>query len=93
MCPTTYPVHIPQLQFAIDYPPVTADELDELTLSSGDIHSGHADFWNAWDQDKLDNEVDRVHQHESRLQRVSELMQHEPLVTTHPGRVTSGRRR
>jgi hypothetical protein len=53
-CPGTHPVHIPQLQFAIDYPPVPPDG---LALSSGDILSGHADFWNAWDQDKLVNEV------------------------------------
>ncbi len=53
-CPATHPVHIPQLQFAIDYPPVTPDG---LALSSGDILTGHADFWNAWDQAKLANEV------------------------------------
>ena len=27
VCPAAHPVHIPQLQFAIDYPPVPADEL------------------------------------------------------------------
>jgi uncharacterized protein DUF1996 len=57
ICPNSYPVHIPQLQFAIDYSPVPADELADLTLSSGDIHSAHADFWNTWDQDKLRHEV------------------------------------
>ena len=56
-CPAAFPVHIPQLQFAIDYPPVPADELDGLALASGDIHSGHADFWNTWHQDKLTREV------------------------------------
>jgi hypothetical protein len=56
-CPATHPVHIPQLQFAIDYPPVAAETLDDLALSSGDIHSGHADFWNTWDQDKLRTEI------------------------------------
>ncbi len=56
-CPASHPVHIPQLQFAIDYPPVPTTELDALALSSGDIHSGHADFWNTWDQAKLRNEV------------------------------------
>jgi len=57
VCPASYPVHIPQLQFAIDYTPVRADELDALTLSSGDIHSAHADFWNTWDQHKLRREI------------------------------------
>ncbi len=28
-----------------------------LSLSSGSILSGHADFWNAWQQDKLEREV------------------------------------
>lgn len=53
-CPDSHPVHIPQLQFAIDYPPV---EPDGLALSSGDILTGHADFWNTWDQEKLEREV------------------------------------
>ncbi len=56
-CPSSHPVHIPQLQFAIDYLPVPTEELDDLTLSSGDIHSAHADFWNTWDQEKLRHEV------------------------------------
>ncbi len=56
-CPGTHPVPIPQLQLAIDYPPVAADRLAGLALSSGDIHSGHADFWNTWDQARLRREV------------------------------------
>lgn len=54
-CPADYPVAIPQLQLAIEYPVGT--EPAGSMLASGDIHSGHADFWNAWDQDKLENEV------------------------------------
>lgn len=54
-CPDTHPVPIPQLQLAVDHPPV---EPDGLTLSSGAIHTAHADFWNAWDQDKLVTEVE-----------------------------------
>lgn len=53
-CPSSHPVHIPQLQFAIDYEPLPPEG---LALSSGDIHSGHADFWNAWNQAKLEREV------------------------------------
>lgn len=26
-------------------------------LASGDIITGHADFWNVWNQDKLEQEV------------------------------------
>lgn len=54
-CPSEHPVHIPQLQFAVDWPVPTSTT--ELALSSGDIHSGHADFWNGWDQAKLEREV------------------------------------
>ena len=29
----------------------------ELSLASGAITTAHADFWNVWDQDKLEGEV------------------------------------
>ncbi|NNE13293.1 MAG: DUF1996 domain-containing protein [Ilumatobacter sp.] len=58
-CPPSHPVAIPQLQFAIDYPPIADRDLGSLLLASGDIHTGHADFWNTWDQEKLANEVAR----------------------------------
>ena len=54
-CPRDHPTPIPQLQFAIDYPPVAPDG---LSLASGGIESAHADFWNTWDQRKLETEVD-----------------------------------
>jgi hypothetical protein len=54
-CPPEHPVHIPQLQFAVDWP--APRSVEGLALSSGDIHSGHADFWNAWDQARLEREV------------------------------------
>ena len=53
-CPDSHPVHVPQLQFAIDYTPV--DPVG-LALSSGAVTTGHADFWNTWDQAELTNEV------------------------------------
>lgn len=58
-CPESHPVPVPQLQLVIEYPAVIESELDGLALASGSIHTGHADFWNAWDQDKLVNEVTR----------------------------------
>ena len=58
-CPASHPVPIPQLQLLVEFPPVAADELGGLAFASGNIHTGHADFWNAWDQDKLTNEVTR----------------------------------
>ena len=53
-CPESHPVAMPQLTIGIDYPP--ADPTD-LSLTSGDITTAHADFWNVWDQDKLEDEV------------------------------------
>lgn len=54
-CPETHPTPIPQLQFAIDYPPM---EPEGLSLASGSIETAHADFWNTWNQVKLTTEVD-----------------------------------
>jgi hypothetical protein len=54
-CPAGHPVPLPQLQLAVDHPPV---DPAGLSLSSGPITTGHADFWNAWDQDKLVTEVE-----------------------------------
>jgi len=54
-CPNTHPTPIPQLQFTIDYPPI---DPAGLSLASGDIRTAHADFWNTWDQAKLETEVD-----------------------------------
>ncbi len=53
-CPESHPVPIPQLQMAIDFPPV--DPVG-LSLASGSIETGHADFWNVWDQSALEQEV------------------------------------
>jgi hypothetical protein len=54
-CPSSHPVPIPMLQLAIDYPPV---DPEELSLASGSITTAHADFWNVWDQAKLEQEVE-----------------------------------
>jgi hypothetical protein len=53
-CPETHPVPIPQLQMAIDFPAV---DPAGLALASGAIQTGHADFWNVWDQETLEQEV------------------------------------
>ena len=54
-CPDSHPVPIPQLIFEIVYP-VTGEGHD-LSLASGATWTAHADFMNAWDQDKLEREV------------------------------------
>ncbi len=55
-CPESHPVAIPMLQLAIDYPSVA--DPGGLSLASGDIRTAHADFWNVWDQAKLEQEVE-----------------------------------
>jgi Domain of unknown function (DUF1996) len=54
-CPAGHPVPIPLLELVIDYGVV---DPAGLTLSSGPVSSAHADFWNTWDQDKLETEVE-----------------------------------
>lgn len=54
-CPSDHPVPVPQLQFSVEYP-VTGD-VDDLFLSSGSLLTGHADFYNAWDPERLQREV------------------------------------
>jgi hypothetical protein len=56
-CDASHPVAVPQLQLAIDYPDVDGDRR-ALTLASGAIETAHADFWNTWDQAKLEDEVE-----------------------------------
>jgi hypothetical protein len=55
-CPSSHPVSVPQLIFAVTYP-VTGDA-SQLQLASGSLMTGHADFINAWDQEKLQQEVE-----------------------------------
>jgi hypothetical protein len=45
------PVPIPSVSFVISYP--LSGNTDGLTLSSGTLHSKHADFFNAWDKEAL----------------------------------------
>lgn len=54
-CPDGFPVSVPQLTFTVAYP-VTGDPAG-YALASGGALSGHADFVNAWDEDKLATEV------------------------------------
>lgn len=56
VCPTGYPVPVPQMQFSVEYP-VTGSTAG-LELSSGGLLTGHADFMNGWVQSKLADEVE-----------------------------------
>ena len=54
-CPASHPVAVPQLLLAVSYP-VTGGAHD-LSLASGSLLTGHADFFNGWDEDKLATEI------------------------------------
>lgn len=54
-CPSSHPVPIAQLQFSVEYP--VHGPTDGLELASGGLLTGHADFFNAWDPDRLAREV------------------------------------
>ena len=56
LCPTTYPVAVAQLQFAVVYD--FSGDPSGLSLSSGSMLTGHADFFNGWVQNKLASEID-----------------------------------
>ncbi|HEX9697140.1 MAG TPA: DUF1996 domain-containing protein [Actinomycetota bacterium] len=49
-CPSTHPVPLAGLRLTVTYP--ISDGIG-ATLSSGGVLTGHADFFNAWDQDEL----------------------------------------
>jgi Domain of unknown function (DUF1996) len=60
-CPAWHPVAVPQLLLSIGYP-VTGGGHD-LSLASGSLLTGHADFFNGWDERKLATEVSScIHQ-------------------------------
>lgn len=54
-CPSSHPVHVLQLIFSVAYS--FADDPSGLKLASGGVLTGHADFINSWNQDKLEDEV------------------------------------
>jgi hypothetical protein len=56
-CPPTHPVHVPQLLLDVRYPHLSEEE--ELTFSSGNLDEVHADFINTWDQQVLEDKVQR----------------------------------
>jgi hypothetical protein len=54
-CPSSHPVHLPQLTVSVAFPIWGAGH--DLTLASGSIYSAHGDFLNAWEPDGLAREV------------------------------------
>ena len=55
-CPDTHPVHIPQLTMSVRFP--IWGEGRDLTLSSGSVYSAHGDFFNGWEPDALQREIE-----------------------------------
>jgi Domain of unknown function (DUF1996) len=53
-CPRSHPVKVPRLRFIVTYP---IQDPEGLSLSSGSIYSGHADFFNGWRQSALERLV------------------------------------
>jgi len=56
-CPSSHPVNIPQLTVSVAFPISGPDH--DLTLASGNIYSAHGDFFNGWDPDGLEREINR----------------------------------
>lgn len=54
-CPASHPHVMPQLQFSVEYD--HHGDTSALRLASGEVITGHADFFNAWDETKLAAEV------------------------------------
>ena len=57
VCPSDHPVALPRLIVRTEYPVGT--DSSGITLSSGPYYTAHGDFWNTWDQQKLDDLVAR----------------------------------
>lgn len=56
VCPASHPVRVPEITEVFRYP---VNISTGYVLSSGDFSTGHADFWNTWDQAALEALVDR----------------------------------
>ena len=50
-CPSTHPVAVPSLSLNFRYK--ISGSLSGVRLASGGVHSGHADFFNSWNQSVL----------------------------------------
>jgi hypothetical protein len=55
-CPEGFPRSLPSLTMRIEYP-VVGSEGGKVKLSSGSLYSMHADFWNTWQQPRLEELV------------------------------------
>lgn len=51
-CPSSHPVPLPNLKLQVQYP--TSGGRDAFFAPRDDPSDAHADFWNTWDQDRLE---------------------------------------
>ena len=51
-CPAGFSRTLPQITMRVEYP--VGQQTGQITLSSGGSWTLHADFWNTWQQDKLE---------------------------------------
>jgi hypothetical protein len=68
-CPSTHPYPVPMLQTNIEFP-IPPGTRGTVKLSSGAYSTMHADFFNAWDQARLEHLVDTC-------------LNNEPFTATH----------
>jgi Domain of unknown function (DUF1996) len=54
VCPRSHRVKVPRIRLIIRYP---IDRGRDVSLASGGTHTAHADFFNAWDQRRLERLV------------------------------------
>ena len=57
VCPVDHPVALPRLIMRTEY--LVGTDSSGITLASGPYYTAHGDFWNTWDQQKLDDLVAR----------------------------------
>src|SRR4051812_36270679 len=57
-CPSSHPVPVPRLTMRIGWDNFNPNP-STLSLSSGNINGMHADYWNTWQQPRLDQLVDK----------------------------------
>ncbi|HEX6755175.1 MAG TPA: DUF1996 domain-containing protein [Mycobacteriales bacterium] len=64
VCPADHPVQVPTVVYTLVFGPEVAQQAAAITLASGNTHSIHADFFNAWDEEALAQRVrDCIDQH------------------------------
>lgn len=78
-CPSTHPVHIPQLTLTVTFP--IWGRGHDLSLASGSIYSAHGDFLDAWSPAALAREIDHCIRNNVMCDVASDREQMPPFFT------------